>query len=261
MTAIFPPTLGDVLHPAVASLILLGATSGQITLEAPAVVTSYTLVFPPAQGTSGETLVNDGSGNLSWATVGTSFPLLAPAGTNSNPSYSFAVTPNSGMWWDGSSPGVTMTDAGIDLVLFYGAGNTVNLGNNNAAFVAASHDVGGLGVRMSDQALFPFHVAAIGTGGIHVGVPSGVFTAKYTSGNMLESTDTAGNPQFGVNQGTGVVQIGASSTTPEHVLNTSTSAPASGVGTLLNLPAGASGNPSGYIKININGTDRVIPFW
>jgi hypothetical protein len=260
VTAIFPPAI-DSLNPSFDSLILLGSISGEITLSAPSTVTSYSLVFPSAQGGSGQSLINDGAGNLSWETVGTTFPLYAPDGSVSAPSYSYNSDHTSGLWWDSSAPGVTMSDGGVNLMLWYGFGNTINLGNNNASIVAATHDVGALGVRISDQAMFPFHVLAIGTGGIHVGVPSGVFTSKYTSGNMLESTDTAGNPQFGVNQSTGVVQIGASSTTPEHVLNTSTSTPASGVGTLTNLPTGASGNPTGYIKININGSDRVIPFW
>lgn len=47
----------------------LGATSGYITMIAPATPTSYDLVLPSAQGTSGQTLSNDGSGNLSWVTL------------------------------------------------------------------------------------------------------------------------------------------------------------------------------------------------
>jgi hypothetical protein len=45
-----------------------GSTSGVLTLDVPAAVTSHTLIFPAAQGTVGQVLTNDGSGNLSWDT-------------------------------------------------------------------------------------------------------------------------------------------------------------------------------------------------
>lgn len=47
---------------------LSGSTSGFVGLSATAAPTSYSLVLPPAQGTSGQTLINNGSGALSWAT-------------------------------------------------------------------------------------------------------------------------------------------------------------------------------------------------
>jgi hypothetical protein len=59
----------------------------------------------------------------------------------------------------------------------------------------------------------------------------------------------------------GSLVLGPASATPKHSLNTSTSAAASGSGTLTNMPTGVSGNPTGYIKITINGSDRVIPYW
>ena len=43
-----------------------GSTSGTLDLTVPATITSYTLTYPSAQGGSGETLLNDGSGNLTW---------------------------------------------------------------------------------------------------------------------------------------------------------------------------------------------------
>lgn len=46
-----------------------------------------------------------------------------------------------------------------------------------------------------------------------------------------------------------------------HRLNTNTTAASTGSLTLTNAPTGKSGNPAGYITININGTDRVIPYW
>ncbi len=59
------------------SIVLYGSTSGSITFTAPAVVASYTLVFPAAQGGAGTTLVNDGAGHLSWAIAGDSYKRAA----------------------------------------------------------------------------------------------------------------------------------------------------------------------------------------
>lgn len=59
----------------------------------------------------------------------------------------------------------------------------------------------------------------------------------------------------------GAFTIGAASSTNKHALNTATSAANTGVGTLTNMPTGISGNPTGYISITINGSDRVIPYW
>lgn len=55
---------------------ITGSTSGTLTLTVPPVVNSYTLVFPDDQGAAGQTLVNDGMGQLYWAdsadiTIGT----------------------------------------------------------------------------------------------------------------------------------------------------------------------------------------------
>jgi len=52
------------------SLTLNGSTSGTLNISADPVTTTYSLIMPPAQGASGETLQNDGSGNLSWAAGG-----------------------------------------------------------------------------------------------------------------------------------------------------------------------------------------------
>ena len=52
----------------VSNLQLLGSTSGYIQFQAKPTTTSYTVVWPAAQAaSSGYALINDGSGNLSWA--------------------------------------------------------------------------------------------------------------------------------------------------------------------------------------------------
>ncbi len=49
--------------------LIYGSTSGTLTLQTPAVVTSYTLTMPSAQGTGA--LTNNGSGGLSWTPAAT----------------------------------------------------------------------------------------------------------------------------------------------------------------------------------------------
>lgn len=81
-----------------------------------------------------------------------------------------------------------------------------------------------------------------------------LFPSSTTNGTSFST------PVFQVGQ-TGIVTLGASSTTPQHLLNSATATPATGALTLLNGPSGVSGNPTGYLQITINGTQRVIPFW
>lgn len=49
---------------------LYGSTSGLVTLQAPATVTSYSLTLPDNDGTSGDVLTTDGSGVTTWTTPG-----------------------------------------------------------------------------------------------------------------------------------------------------------------------------------------------
>lgn len=50
------------------SVTLKGSTSGAVTLGVANAAGTYTVYMPNAQGSSGTSLVNDGSGNLSWGT-------------------------------------------------------------------------------------------------------------------------------------------------------------------------------------------------
>lgn len=72
-------------------------------------------------------------------------------------------------------------------------------------------------------------------------------------------TTIAGGAAGGVFNGP--VQIGMTSSTPQHILNTNTLTPASGILTLTNGPSGFSGNPAGYIDIIVNGNPQTIPYW
>lgn len=80
---------------------LLGATSGVLQLQPPAAITDYSATLPDAQGGSGTTLVNNGSGVLSWGDHGalggrtdddhSIYALLAPASSARNVFTSTAV--------------------------------------------------------------------------------------------------------------------------------------------------------------------------
>jgi hypothetical protein len=55
-----------------AKVKLNGSTSGYVELSAPATAGNNTLTLPTSNGTSGQVLRTDGSGNLSWvSTAGT----------------------------------------------------------------------------------------------------------------------------------------------------------------------------------------------
>lgn len=78
------------------------------------------------------------------------------------------------------------------------------------------------------------------------------------NGFIFESN---GSATIGTISDAGAFTFGATSSTPTHRFNTSMATNATGVGTLTNLPSGSSGNPTGYITFNLNGTVRNIPFW
>lgn len=66
-------------------LALAGSTSGTVTLAAKAVAGSTTFRLPAADGTSNQAMVTDGSGNLSFATIG-----ATPGGSTTQVQYNNA---------------------------------------------------------------------------------------------------------------------------------------------------------------------------
>lgn len=86
-----------------------------------------------------------------------------------------------------------------------------------------------------------------------------LFSGQHTINNTLTIAGDGSNTGFNVSA-SNVVTIGTGTATT-HVLNTQLGTNAAGVLTLLNGPAGTTGNATGYIQININGVNRFIPFW
>jgi N-acetylneuraminic acid mutarotase len=89
------------------------ASSNAIIMQAPALTSSYTVTFPSAQGGAGTALTNDGSGNLSWASGGSS----SPAGSNTQIQYnnSGAFGADSGLTYDPVAKTFNATPGGYGL--------------------------------------------------------------------------------------------------------------------------------------------------
>jgi len=101
-------------------------------------------------------------------------------------------------------------------------------------------------------------------GGYTSALPTGIICALAAS-NLGSSADIVQfydntTVAFKIADG-GSTQIGATSTTPKHAINSDTYTNASDALTLGNGPSGKAGDPAGYLKITINGTDRAIPYW
>lgn len=61
--------LGDTTHPG--AIKFTGITSGIVTVKAPTAPATWSLTLPTSAGTTGQSLITDGSGNTSWATPST----------------------------------------------------------------------------------------------------------------------------------------------------------------------------------------------
>lgn len=156
------------------------ASGGEyVSLRAPAAVTSYDMILPTAQGSAGNVLENDGSGNLSWIPPsGVSFPLTAPnTDSSTNPSFS----------WDGGNNGTGMFLRGAsDIGYSLGGLERMNIDNNALNLHSET------ALRLLDN-----------TGGQYVGQKAPIvvgtsYTLTYPSnvgstGQVLQTSDGAGN--------------------------------------------------------------------
>lgn len=85
-------------------------------------------------------------------------------------------------------------------------------------------------------------------------------TGIYSSAADNVDITTAGSNRMNVDS-SGKITLGTASGTQIHRINGSTVSAGSDAMTLLNGPANTAGNPDTFLKININGTDYVIPAW
>jgi hypothetical protein len=100
-------------------------------------------------------------------------------------------------------------------------------------------------------------------------IAGGTSTGSANGGNIVFETSPAGSSGSSANAlvvvgsvtSSGGWTIGQSGGVQTHQINGSTSTPGSGVGTLTNLPGALSGNPTGYLLLEINGSFARVPFW
>jgi len=96
-------------------------------------------------------------------------------------------------------------------------------------------------------------------------VPASGITSALVANNLATTHDIIegldnGTLAFAVKDG-GIVQMGATSATPKHIINSDTYTTGADALTIGNGPTGKAGAAAGYLKITINGTDRAIPYW
>ena len=96
-----------------------GSTSGYVGLKAPAVAGSGILTLPATVGTSGQTMVTDGSGVLSWATpTSATFPIAL--GTSGTPSMNFSGDTDTGIYSPGANL-VAISTSGVERMRLSGS--------------------------------------------------------------------------------------------------------------------------------------------
>lgn len=110
-----------------------------------------------------------------------------------------------------------------------------------------------------------------GSGNVVIGANTDT-SAPSASNELVLSTYLTGTPASGLSlknqagttmlsfSNAGAVTLG-NGPTQTHRVNGLVQAPAAGVLTLVNAPGAATGDPTVYLTININGTDYVIPAW
>lgn len=179
-------------------LRLQDTTGGQYAgLKAPGTVSSsYTLVLPNAQGASSETLVNDGSGNLSWGSAGAStsgFAGEAYFNTTTNCTWVVTSTSAAAFATDTDCPGPTIvtenlgdwqtTDANLPQITI----NDLPAGTYKVTFVFLALSSAGTGAR--------YHVSdgsttSAGSAGYNVAASSTQVTATgyFTYGSTANRT-------------------------------------------------------------------------
>ena len=208
------------------TLRLYGSTSGFTGIVAPSTAGNNTLVLPVDNGSSGQALITDGSGNLSWTNVSTGYnPWDAASGAiypkiesydllvggQSTESATFAILNNSG------TRGTQVASLSGDLVLD-SAGSiqttnnqTLTLGGdttgnilldgvtsiNGATDITGTLDVSGLatfdgGLTVSDgQTLTANGVVTLGDGGDGITLNgSGITLTGYNNCNALNTNGT-----------------------------------------------------------------------
>jgi hypothetical protein len=258
--------------PTMVNNTVLGNASGGVAVPAALTTTQLT------------TLVNTFTSTLSGAAPlsggGTSNFLRADgtwaAPTSSGSGFTYVATngvyggTNSTITWTGEANTVVgvidefyLTSGNYNTFYGFASGTNVSTGSQNTAVGALSdpNATGNynttIGYNTSVTSSYS-NSTAIGAGSQATGANAVAIGYEATAGaNQV----ALGNSSTTSTILQGAVSIGAPTTTNQHYINTATATPASGVGTLTNMPSGVSGNPAGYIQIEINGNIHYLPYW
>lgn len=200
------------------------------------------------------------SGHLNISTSGKT--LRNQLGTVTLPSYTFSGDTNTGIY---SSAADT-----INFATNGGNRGSVNSSGNwtfGTAGTSSTHIFNGttISIAPSVAGIVTFATNTtnsatrlVGNGG---GTLTGYGSTHATKASQIEFSQNGGTTISGSISSVGLWTIGASGGTQIHTINSDTAATNTGVLTLTNGPGVSTGNPTVYLKLNINGTTYAIPAW
>lgn len=205
-------------------LQLDGSTSGTITLQANDTTSSYSVKWPAAQGSSGQVLTDDGSGNLTWAspTGGSSITALTGDITATGPGSAAATVALVGGKSAASvatsvndTIAATSTNTSSTIVKRDGSGNiavsritTATIGDNGAGvsiLPSSSQDIS-LDTSGSGHILIKGNGATIAEQGSTPSNPAAGYSSIYPkTDHLFYSLDSSGNERLiGSGGGSGI---------------------------------------------------------